>query len=664
MGGILLLVLVLLGILAHESEKPEFCITCHIMQPYYDSWKSSSHHEVNCLQCHFKPGVQGFIRGKVVAFSQFVRYITVTYGSKPWAAIPDESCTQSGCHAGATLKGPIEYELGISFDHSHHLQGLRRGKKLRCTSCHSQIVQGSHMIVTPEVCYICHFKPEADGTRNAKLTNCRTCHAKGVSSPLTPSDHAMFMERGADCLKCHINPIRGDGPVPRRRCESCHAEPGHLKVEDPEILHRDHLVRAKVECFECHEPIKHGVESMDEIANADCGICHAERHQIQKAFYRGDADVPLGVKRSAAMIEAHIACSGCHSEMEEGDRPTSPGSPRAVAYASGKACDYCHGPGYDNLLEDWHTESIRRIGQVRGLTRIASAPLASAETSIPQVAAQIQYTLDVIEEARAVHNIGYAASLIDHSQRSLLRAAGQTEIGGVLRGWLREEMVSFQDAPSCLQRCHYGISHKSVLLKNQNRLFPHGPHVNRANLDCGVCHSREKHKVSLPRGYDCNSCHHRQAEGKPCVECHQDVVDFAKGGFAGYNIASEQNLDCASCHDGGADKIVMLNRSACRACHLKDEEYLSRLETELEELGRLGAEVNRGFQQTWNTLDFEGLRIAERVRTMERINGIHNYPLAKKIVSDAEAFLAKESVPEVVSGSAKAEDPKSRVRGP
>ena len=50
---------------------------------------------------------------------------------------------------------------------------LRRGKKLRCTSCHSQIVQGSHMSVTTSTCFLCHFK---DQHFNQGLGTCTRCH--------------------------------------------------------------------------------------------------------------------------------------------------------------------------------------------------------------------------------------------------------------------------------------------------------------------------------------------------------------------------------------------------------------------------------------------------------------------------------------------------------
>ncbi|NIR31771.1 MAG: hypothetical protein GWN99_04120, partial [Gemmatimonadetes bacterium] len=104
------------------------------------------------------------------AANQVVKYVTGAYGTKPWAEIEDAACLRSGCHTERELEGQVNYE-GVRFDHSQHLGELRRGKRLRCTSCHSQIVQGSqsvvfqgvpigaaHLRVTAVTCYLCHFK--------------------------------------------------------------------------------------------------------------------------------------------------------------------------------------------------------------------------------------------------------------------------------------------------------------------------------------------------------------------------------------------------------------------------------------------------------------------------------------------------------------------------
>jgi hypothetical protein len=278
---------------------------------------------------------------------------------------------------------------------------------------------------------------------------------------------------------------------------------------------------------------------------------------------------------------------------------------------------------------------------MRVLTRIADTTLQARGTSISALAEEIQKTVAVVEKAHAVHNVGYSATLFDQTRAALLEATSQTEVGQTLDSYLEGELRSFRDAPSCLQRCHYGINNRTSYLKNQDRVYPHGPHITQARLDCGECHSREIHKVNLPRGYDCSGCHHESAAQKPCMDCHKDTFDFAEGGFAGFDVASAQNLECQGCHEGQRDEIVRLNRSACRDCHLDDQKYLDLLEREREDLGRLSAEVKKGFDAHWGALDFEGLQLADQVRHVESVNGIHNYPLAMKVYKEAQAYLAR-----------------------
>jgi len=141
--GILVVGVLLLLITTEYTSRPKFCSSCHYMEPYVEGWKSSTHKQVTCTDCHFAPGFKSKMRGKFTALSMLVNYMTGIYKkSKPWAEITDESCLRSGCHSKRLLQGKVLFKKGIIFDHLPHLTKLRRGKKLRCTSCHSQIVQG------------------------------------------------------------------------------------------------------------------------------------------------------------------------------------------------------------------------------------------------------------------------------------------------------------------------------------------------------------------------------------------------------------------------------------------------------------------------------------------------------------------------------------------
>ena len=159
LGAMLLFTALLTAGAGWYTSRPEFCSSCHIMEPYYVSWQESTHKDVSCIECHFAPGLAEKVRGKMLGLVQLAKYVTRSEGPRPAAEIPDASCLRSGCHETRTLAGHVDFH-GMPFDHKPHLENLRRGKKLRCTSCHSQIVQGSHMTVTTSTCLGFHAVTE------------------------------------------------------------------------------------------------------------------------------------------------------------------------------------------------------------------------------------------------------------------------------------------------------------------------------------------------------------------------------------------------------------------------------------------------------------------------------------------------------------------------
>jgi len=218
------LIAITLIILVKVTSQPAFCVTCHYMKPYFASWEESSHHDVHCTECHFPPGVTSAVRGKFTAISMLVNYATGVYRkSKPWAEISDQSCLREGCHETRLLQGSVPFKEGIIFDHIHHLTQDRRGKTLRCTSCHSQIVQGTHMTVTEETCFLCHFKDQPTGS---KMSMCTRCHNAPLAtdSAAVVFDHTEMVQKKVDCRLCHGSMALGNGNVPKERCSYCHAE--------------------------------------------------------------------------------------------------------------------------------------------------------------------------------------------------------------------------------------------------------------------------------------------------------------------------------------------------------------------------------------------------------------------------------------------------------
>ena len=55
------------GVAIPLTDHPKFCAACHNIAPSYDSWVKSSHKDVECVTCHVRPGIEGFVHDKAYA---------------------------------------------------------------------------------------------------------------------------------------------------------------------------------------------------------------------------------------------------------------------------------------------------------------------------------------------------------------------------------------------------------------------------------------------------------------------------------------------------------------------------------------------------------------------------------------------------------------------
>ena len=422
LGRIVCLGVVLLivgsGVFLWQSSKSWFCNTCHIMKPYVESWKESTHGKkgVECVACHFPPGFGNAVSSKLKASAMLVAYITGTYDTAPFAEIQDASCMRPGCHEKRLLEGKVDYK-GVHFDHKPHLTEMRRGKRLRCQTCHSQIVQGSHITVTESVCFTCHFKDLKHGRVEEPVGGCTGCHdvpAKPVKLA-TGADynHADYEKRKVACFKCHFDSVQGDGNVPKQVCQGCHKEPDRIaKYDDHEFMHKNHVTDHKVECFHCHSEIRHGRNLEPEKGEPSCARCHEGRHDYTASLYRGTG--ARGVKdQPSAMAAARVQCIACHQIL--GGLPGH--TPHATYEAGEKACTECHGNDVEGTLASWKEDAGAALKKATTeFEKAEAAAKALAAEPAKQQAARLlddaRHNLALVQYGKGVHNLDYAQAVL------------------------------------------------------------------------------------------------------------------------------------------------------------------------------------------------------------------------------------------------------------
>jgi len=534
------------------SSRPQFCGSCHIMKPYYESWRQSSHQMVACVECHIAPGVTAEVRKKYEGLSMVASYFTGTYGTNPWTEIEDAACLQ--CHERRLLAGK-ELFGDVLFDHTSHLAGMRRGKQLRCTSCHSQLVQGSHIAVTTSTCILCHFKGQESGKETARCTLCHHIPNKVIRHESLTLDHADVERFGMECTWCHARPEGSDGAVPRERCVTCHNEASRLeKYGETELLHRMHVTEHKVDCMDCHLEIQHvGTPNIEKAASA-CSACHLKGHSPQANLYAGIGGRGVDPMPDV-MFKAGVRCEGCHLEV--------PGQEAGTRRASEISCMSCHGPSYRGIFLAWK-EGISRatVGLASQMSRTESALGAAGS----QALADARFNLDLVERGRGAHNVEYSYALLKKSHEDMNAARAGGRLPSLPLPW--NEVAS--DSP-CL-RCHRGIEGVGGAIFG--RPFSHGPHLVTAKLDCAACHrpheERAKGEVVRFGEPGCERCHHRDL-GAGCLGCHggikEGTVPSFKGEFTHALHTDELELECAGCHTLTPGGPVALEKEACAACH-------------------------------------------------------------------------------------------------
>ena len=572
--GVSLIGLIILFVLSAEfTSRPKFCTTCHYMQPFYDSWVNSSHKDVSCVKCHFEPGLKSIIETKTVGLGHVVNYATKVYKKyKPTAEISDASCLRSECHDTRLLAGKEKFK-SVYFDHEPHLTKLRRGKTLRCTSCHSQIVQGDHMKVTETTCFICHFKT---GPGEKDISNCVLCHdppTRENSLDEVIYDHTAVVEKNIKCEKCHTEMVAGGGDVPKEYCYTCHIEPERSdRIDEVDFLHQVHLKDHKIECQRCHTPIQHKLPEKESLELSDCSACHTNSHQAQIQLFTGSGGFNVG-KSPNPMFNKSITCKGCHvfHEQEElsaiEESTSTPGK---------KPCESCHGTGFEKLLDQWKKVSQNKLNTIfRDYQRVEREILNSKSKNKAEAKVLLQeakHNIDLVDLGKSVHNIQFSNELLGASHKNITKALKLVTSSLKINPFPETSKV----VPSECNSCHFGIETQKQTVFGLE--FSHKNHVVQRSQECKQCHSNErKHGELTISKTQCASCHHKESQ-ENCTTCHltQSQVYTGTIKVEGYeieaDIMSQGEVECSGCHNLESYGTITPDKKSCIDCH-DDEEY-------------------------------------------------------------------------------------------
>jgi nitrate/TMAO reductase-like tetraheme cytochrome c subunit len=353
------------------TAQPNFCASCHIMQPYFDTWKNDPHGgrmNVACVDCHYAPGERSTINAKMRGLSQVASYFSGRYGAtRPRAHVAQESCLTSACHGDrAFMEKPLPIG-SVTFTHAKHLdhpdakEGPARARLAALREQLRQLVGADHLaeltaaarLVGPADERVAVLSAMSHGwdarldptllsefvqlehrpVRIAQLQSlqCVDCHSNNLQSTTVAnaSSQHHFSVQTSSCFTCHFNNEgfnTGTG-----ECMKCHEPPQreitvHPKLDEslgtklklPELAARpvkmDHsdIVARKVDCRSCHADVVLG-DSL--VTRRDCERCHDRAAYF--ADWTPDLTTDLVVRYHAVHVPQQRAkCLDCHTQIQ------------------------------------------------------------------------------------------------------------------------------------------------------------------------------------------------------------------------------------------------------------------------------------------------------------------------------------------------------------
>ena len=273
---LIVLIIIILGIVGffggvealHYSSSSQFCALCHPkLKPGPNgevfTWRQSVHAkaDIECLDCHAKPGVINYFIRKVTAAKDLYTQLThspeeldkiLSHPSKD--AAPEKSCLF--CHTDSFNK---------SWRKSHFMTLPTEFLKFRTLDyVKNPDFRKKHMlkdILTSDEVKGYNFSHK-DHMENFESLSCQTCHFEQTGHPDYRKNYGLMMKK--TCFKCHEE---NDGPS-NDDCTACHAVQDKIKHGKLGKVSGDEDVMVDLKCTDCHKSF----EKMPD--KKSCIDCH------------------------------------------------------------------------------------------------------------------------------------------------------------------------------------------------------------------------------------------------------------------------------------------------------------------------------------------------------------------------------------------------------
>lgn len=359
-AGLFLLVFLVMGAVGlggaeYYTGTPNFCGSCHVMDPYYESWSADIHGRklgVRCVDCHYAPGERHTFKAKFKGLSQAVSYFSGrSGGSRPRAHVSDASCLTSSCHGDGAFREEkleigerrteirqiageaieIERKPTVTYQHKVHLDVEG---KLADNQTSIETILARLKKALPQS----GFDLVVAASKSVEPANVRQTAMRTVITELDEPgsiDDALELMRlehvnvrlkqleGITCAACHTYNEAGNShfAVNQTACFTCHFT--------NQAFNRD-----TGECLKCHEP----PSRMIAVHGPTLGASGMPT----------TAGASTGMMDHRDIVAKGIDCASCHLDVIQG-----------ASTVSTRECKHCHDQArFTKDFEDRNTDTV------------------------------------------------------------------------------------------------------------------------------------------------------------------------------------------------------------------------------------------------------------------------------------------------------------------
>lgn len=359
-AGLFMLVFIVMGAVGvggaeYYTGTPNFCGTCHVMDPYYESWSADIHGrrlDVRCVDCHYAPGERHTFMAKFKGLSQAVSYFSGrSGGSRPRAHVSDDSCLTSKCHGDGGFR-ETKLEIGERRTEIREVAGQeveieRKPTVVYQHSVHLDVekkLDANQQAIDAIVDRLKHGLPKGGFERveaASQSVESAAVRQSAMLAVVAELDASSYEKDAIELMRLEHMRVRLD-QLSGITCAACHnyneAGDSHFKVN-------------QTSCFTCHFTNQGFNQDTGE-----CLKCHEPPSRL--IAVHGAAEPIVGMATTANsstgmmdhrdIIRRGIDCASCHLDVVQGDSTVSV-----------RECRHCH--DQDRFTKDFEHRTTKTV---------------------------------------------------------------------------------------------------------------------------------------------------------------------------------------------------------------------------------------------------------------------------------------------------------------